>query len=104
MDREVFKLAEAVDYRDNSVVSRSFIKNSRGNITLFAFDKGQELSEHTAPFEAFVTILEGSCLFSLAGRTLSLAAGEALVLKPGVPHSVIARDRFKMMLVMIKDF
>jgi len=100
---EKFLLADQVNYAEGSVVSKIIVRNHQGNITLFAFDKGEFLSEHAAPFNALVVALDGKGLVTIAGRPFELTAGESIILPAGVPHAVNATERFKMMLVMIKD-
>jgi quercetin dioxygenase-like cupin family protein len=103
MNREtVFGLMTAVEYQENGIVSRDVIHSENGTITLFAFDKGQELSEHTAPFDACVNVLEGKEVVSIRGVVRVLSAGEAIVMPAGVPHALSAQERFKMLLVMVK--
>ena len=91
-----------VDYQDGSVVSKEIIKKEKGSVTLFAFDKGQGLSEHTAPFDALVYILDGQTEISIAGKAHLLKTGETIIMPANKPHSLKATDRFKMLLVMIK--
>ncbi len=91
-----------VDYQDGSVVSKEVIKKEKGSVSLFAFDKGQGLSEHTAPFDALVYIFDGQAEISIAGKHYSLKAGETIIMPANKPHSLKAVDRFKMLLVMIK--
>lgn len=100
---EVGSLNGLVDYQDGSVVSKEVIKKEKGTVTLFAFDKGQGLSEHTAPFDALVYIFDGKAEISLAGKKYSLKAGETIIMPANKPHSLKAVDRFKMLLVMIKE-
>jgi len=95
-------LVRLVDYQDGSVVSKELIKKEKGTVTLFAFDKGQGLSEHTAPFDAFVYIIDGKAEITIDGKLHSLAAGETIVMPANKPHSLKAVERFKMLLVMIK--
>ena len=99
---EVGSLNNLVDYQDSSVVSKEIIKKDTGTVTLFVFDKGQGLSEHTAPFDAFVYILDGEAEISIAGKQHSLKAGETMIMPANKPHSLKAIERFKMLLVMIK--
>jgi quercetin dioxygenase-like cupin family protein len=99
---QVLKLAELVAYQEGSVVSRQITKADAGNITLFAFDAGQELSEHTAPFDALVHILEGEAEIRIAGRPFALYAGDAIIMPADEPHAVMATKRFKMLLTMIR--
>jgi len=95
-------LAALVDYSDGSVVSRTLQKNSAGTLTVFAFDRGQGLSEHTAPFEATVLILDGTARWTIGGESMEAKTGDRVVLPAGVPHGVQADERFKMLLVMIR--
>jgi quercetin dioxygenase-like cupin family protein len=99
---QVLRIAELVSYQDGGVVSRQITKAEAGNVTLFAFDAGQELSEHTAPFDALVHILEGTAEVRISGRKYALGAGEAIVMPGGAPHAVTASSRFKMLLTMIR--
>ncbi|MBU4251754.1 MAG: cupin domain-containing protein [Candidatus Omnitrophica bacterium] len=100
---EVGSLNSLVDYQDGSVVSKEIIKKGKGSVTLFAFDKGQGLSEHTAPFDALVYIFDGQVEISIAGKQHSLKTGETIIMPANKPHSLRAVDRFKMFLVMIKE-
>ena len=99
---EVGNLISLVDYQDGSVVSKEVIKKEKGTVTLFAFDKGQGLSEHTAPFDALVYIFDGKAEISIAGKQYFLNAGESIIMPANKPHSLKAVERFKMLLVMIK--
>ena len=101
-DSKVFSAKDAVDYAGNSVVSKTIIKKSTGTVTLFAFDKGEALSEHTAPFEALVLVIDGQAEITVGGKINSVAAGQAIILPANIPHAVKANERFKMMLTMIK--
>ncbi|MCU0849001.1 MAG: cupin domain-containing protein [Spirochaetes bacterium] len=92
-----------VDYQEGSVVSRIIIQNDAGSITLFAFDSGQGLSEHTAPFDAYVQVTEGTADITSGGKTSLVSAGEAMIMPGGIPHSLKATRKFKMLLVMIKN-
>jgi len=98
----VNNLSGLVDYQTGSVVSKEIIRKDKGTITLFAFDKDQGLSEHTAPFDAFVFILDGRARLTIAGKEHDLKAGEAMIMPADKPHSLRAIERFKMLLVMIK--
>jgi len=98
---QVLSLAEMASYQDGAVVSRQITKAQGGNITLFAFDAGQELSEHTAPFEALVQVLEGTATISIAGKSFQVEMGQAIILPAGEAHAVKATQRFKMLLTMI---
>jgi len=99
---EKFQAADAVTYSMQSVISRQVLKNEKGNITLFAFDKGEGLSEHTAPFDAMVLLLDGKAGITIGGKLNILQAGEAIIMPANVPHALNAMERFKMMLVMIR--
>lgn len=95
-------LSEAIQYSPGSVVSKTIVKNNSGNITLFSFDIGQGLSEHSAPFEAFVQILDGSAEITIGGQKYIVNKGQYIVMPANIPHALQAAEKFKMMLVMIK--
>lgn len=95
-------VAAMIAYQDGSVVSREIIRKTTGTVTLFAFDRGQGLSEHTAPFDALVHVLDGVSEISIGGKAHRIAAGELIVMPANVPHALKAVERFKMMLVMIR--
>jgi quercetin dioxygenase-like cupin family protein len=99
---EVLPMADLVAYQEGSVVSRQITKAEAGNVTLFAFDKDQELSEHTAPFEALVHVLEGEGEIKISGRPFQLKAGDAIIMPADEPHALKAMQRFKMLLTMIR--
>ncbi len=99
---EAGSLISLVDYQDGSVVSKELIKKDKGTVTLFAFDKGQGLSEHTAPFDALVYIIDGKAEITIDGKVHFLAAGETIIMPANKPHSLKAVECFKMLLVMIK--
>jgi quercetin dioxygenase-like cupin family protein len=90
-------------YQDGAVVSRTLLKRGGGTVTLFAFDEGQSLSEHTAPFDAIAQVLEGEALITIAGVALTVAAGDLILMPANQPHSVHAPSRFKMLLTMIRS-
>ncbi len=92
-----------VDYKESSVVSRTLIDKKTGTVTLFAFDKGEGLSEHTAPFDALVNILDGEAEILISGVPFVLGAGEMIIMPANEPHALKAIERFKMMLVMIRS-
>lgn len=94
---------ELVDYQDDSVVSRTLLEKETGTITLFAFSKGQALSEHTAPFDAMVYILDGKAEITIAGNPNTLASGQMIVMPANQPHAVKAVENFKMLLTMIRS-
>jgi quercetin dioxygenase-like cupin family protein len=95
-------LAEMVQYAPGSIVSRTPVDTDVGTLTLFAFDAGQGLSEHSAPFDALVQVLDGTGEFTVGGKACTVKAGEALVMPADVPHAVKAVERFKMLLTMIR--
>lgn len=99
---KVTNAAAMVQYQDGTVVSRTIIDRPTGTVTLFAFDKGQGLSEHTAPFDALVHVLDGEALVTISGNDLRLNAGEVTIMPANEPHTLQAEERFKMMLVMIR--
>ena len=99
---EILNLAEMVSYQDGSVVSRQITKTEAGNVTLFAFDEGQELSEHTAPFDALVHIVGGEAEILISGKSFHLKMGNAIVMPANEPHAVKALGQFKMLLTMIR--
>ena len=96
-------LANSLDYQKESIVSKTIIKKKNGSVSLFAFDEGQELSEHTAPFDALVFIFDGTAEISIGGKKHDLSSGEMILMPANIPHAVRATNRFKMMLTMIKD-
>lgn len=97
------RLEEMIDYGTGSIVSRTLAKHDAGTITLFSFDAGQGLSEHTAPFDAMVQILEGAAELTIGGTPVSARKGHTVLMPAGVPHAVHAAERFKMLLVMIRQ-
>ena len=96
------ELAGLVDYAQGAVVSRTLAETEGGTLTLFAFDRGQKLSEHTAPFDAFVYVLDGRAKLAIGGREVDVGAGRLAVMPADVPHAVEAENRFKMLLVMLR--
>ena len=100
---EAVRLMDLVNYQDGSVVSRTILKRSTGTLTLFAFDEGQGLSEHTAAFDAVAQVLEGDAEITVAGKPLRTTTGEAVLLPANQPHALKALTRFKMLLTMIRS-
>lgn len=98
-----FKAAEAISYAQGSVVSKTIIKKSTGTVTLFSFDAGEGLSEHSSPHEALVQVLEGSVEITIGGEPVTITAGESIILPANIPHALKAVERFKMLLTMIKS-
>jgi quercetin dioxygenase-like cupin family protein len=99
---EPLTLTDLVDYQEGRVVSRTFLQTNVTSLTLFAFDKGEGLSTHTAAGDAFVQILDGEALITIGGKDVTVKAGEVVVMPANVPHSLQARERFKMLLVVVK--
>jgi quercetin dioxygenase-like cupin family protein len=100
---KVQKLTDLVGYQDGSVVSREIIRKSTGTVTLFAFDKGQGLSEHAAPFDALVQVIDGEVEVTISGKPYHLGQGDFVILPAGEPHALKALSRFKMLLVMVRS-
>ncbi|MBU4227042.1 cupin domain-containing protein [bacterium] len=99
---QVKNLSDLVKYQENTVVSSEIIKKDTGIITVFAFDKGQGLSEHTAPFDALVNIIDGQAEVTISGKLFTVKDGEMIIMPANKPHSMKAVEKFKMLLVMIK--
>jgi quercetin dioxygenase-like cupin family protein len=99
---EILELTQMAAYQDGSIVSRQITKAEAGNVTLFAFDAGQELSEHTAPFDALVQVLDGGAEVFIAGQPFQLITGQAIILPADQPHAIKASQRFMMLLTMIR--
>jgi quercetin dioxygenase-like cupin family protein len=102
-EAQAFPLLGLVNYQEGSVVSRVILKRDKGNVTVFAFDEGQGLSEHTSPFDALVQAIEGEAEVTVAGKPIALRAGEVVLLPAEKPHAVKAIARFKMVLTMIRS-
>ncbi|HOV11845.1 MAG TPA: cupin domain-containing protein [Bacteroidales bacterium] len=100
---KVFEFTGMVDYADGAVVSRTIIKKPTGTVTVFAFDKGEGLSEHTAPFNALVNVVDGKADIIINGKSHLLDAGQSVIMPANIPHAVKALEKFKMVLVMIKS-
>jgi quercetin dioxygenase-like cupin family protein len=96
-------LADLVTYQDGSVVSKTLIDKKTGTVTLFAFAQGQGLSEHTAPFDAMVCVLDGTADISIAGKSLQVESGQMVIMPANIPHALKANVSFKMMLTMIRS-
>jgi quercetin dioxygenase-like cupin family protein len=99
---QVLHMADLAAYQEGSVVSRQITKQEAGNITLFAFDEGQELSEHTAPYDALAHVLDGQVEVRIAGKPFDLKAGDAIIMPADEPHALKAVTKFKMLLTMIR--
>ena len=96
-------LASLVQYAADSIVSRTILDKPTGTVTLFAFDQGQKLSEHTAPFDALVQVLDGRGKFTIDGKEVEVLTGEIIVMPANIPHAVSAVEKFKMLLTMIRS-
>ena len=96
------KLNDLVGYSPDSIVSKTIVDKSTGTITLFSFDKGQKLSEHTSPYDAVVQVLDGKASLTIGGEIQQVPAGEIIVMPANVPHAVDAEEKFKMLLTMIR--
>jgi quercetin dioxygenase-like cupin family protein len=100
---QALSLSDLIRYQEGSVVSRVLLKREKGNITLFAFDEGQGLSEHTSPFDALVQVVEGEAEITVAGKPIALKPGQVVLLPAEKPHAVKATTRLKMVLTMIRS-
>jgi len=98
-----FKFAESISYQTEGIVSKRILQKEKGNITLFAFDHGQKLSEHTAPFDAIVQVIEGKAEIVIGGKANQVEAGQCIIMPANIPHAVNATERFIMLLTMIRD-
>lgn len=98
----VLDLSALVDYSDGGVISKQILKSQAGNITLFSFDKGQGLSEHTAPFDAMVQVLDGEVEIKIGGEPVLVTQGQTIIMPANVSHALFAVQRFKMLLTMIR--
>jgi quercetin dioxygenase-like cupin family protein len=107
LEREIFgkslNLSKIIKYQEGSVVSRTLVNKKSGTVTLFAFEIGQSLSEHTAPFDALIYILEGEAEVTISDRTNIVTEGEMIIIPANAPHSLKANVNFKMLLIMIKS-
>jgi quercetin dioxygenase-like cupin family protein len=100
---QVYAVENLIEYQKNSVVSKTIIKKNTGTITLFAFDEGERLSEHTAPFDALVHVLDGEAEIIISGKPYTVKQHEMIIMPAEAPHAVLAITKFKMMLIMIKS-
>ena len=99
----VFSFSDSVDYASGAIVSKTVLKKQTGNISLFAFDKGEALSEHTAPYDALIQVVDGKGEVTIGGKPFLLQSGQSIIMPAGIPHAVKAVERFKMVLTMIKS-
>jgi len=100
---KVFGFSESVDYSDGGIISKTVLKKETGNISLFSFDKGEALSEHTAPFDAMITVVDGKGEVVIGGKSFILASGQSIIMPANITHAVNAVEKFKMVLTMIKS-
>jgi quercetin dioxygenase-like cupin family protein len=100
---QALNLASLIDYQTGSVVSRTLIDKKTGTVTLFAFAEGQGLSEHTAPFDAFVHIIDGEAEITISGNSITVKGGELVIMPANEPHALRAVEKFKMILIMIRQ-
>jgi quercetin dioxygenase-like cupin family protein len=100
---EPSSVAGLVEYQRDSVVSKTLVGKPSGTVTLFAFDKGQSLSEHTAPFDALVNVIDGKATVTISGKEHVVSAGELILMPANQPHAVVASERMKMLLIMIRS-
>lgn len=103
MDSKILKVNELIEYQSDAVVSKTLIKKDKGTVTVFAFAKGQGLSEHTAPFDAMVQVVDGVGEIILNGESNTVSKGEMIIMPANVPHALKANQQFKMILTMIKE-
>lgn len=97
------RMADLVDYQEGSIVSKEIVKKDTGTVTLFAFDEGQGLSEHTAPFDAMVLVLDGEARITVSGNPYMVKKDEMIIMPAGEPHALSALGKFKMLLTMIRS-
>lgn len=100
---KAFSFADSISYQTDGIVSKRIIQKEKGNITLFAFDAGQKLSEHTAPFDALVQVMQGSAEIVIGGKPNQLTEGQSIIMPANVPHAVNANQKFIMLLTMIRE-
>jgi len=98
-----FAFIDSISYQTDGIVSKKIIQKEKGNITLFAFDAGQKLSEHTAPFDALVQVMQGSAEVVIGNSPSQLTAGQSIIMPANIPHAVNAKERFIMLLTMIRE-
>ena len=99
----VFSFNESIEYSDGGIVSKTVLKKQTGNISLFSFDKGEALSEHTAPFDAMIQVVDGRGEITIGGKSFFLETGQSIIMPANITHAVKAVEKFKMVLTMIKS-
>lgn len=100
---KVFNLNDSIEYSAGGIISKTILKKQTGNISVFSFDKGEALSEHTAPFDALIMAIDGKGEITIGGEPHVLTAGQNIIMPANIPHAVNATERFKMMLIMIRS-
>ena len=100
---KVFSFCESIEYSDGGIVSKTVLKKQTGNISLFSFDKGEALSEHTAPFDAMIQVVDGRGEVLIGGKSFFLETGQTIIMPANITHAVKAVEKFKMVLTMIKS-
>jgi quercetin dioxygenase-like cupin family protein len=100
---KVFTFNESITYSDGGIISKTVLKKQTGNISLFSFDKGEALSEHTAPFDAVIMVVDGRGEVIIGGKSFILEAGQTIIMPANIPHAVNAEEKFKMVLIMIRS-
>ena len=100
---KVFSFDGSIEYSNGGIVSKTILKKQTGNISLFSFDKGEALSEHTAPFDAMITVVDGKGEVIIGGKSFILKSGESIIMPANITHAVNAVEKFKMVLTMIKN-
>lgn len=100
---KIFNFSDSIEYSDGGIVSKSVLKKQTGNISLFSFDKGEALSEHTAPFDAMIQVVDGKGEITIGGKPYILESGETIIMPANISHSVKAVEKFKMVLTMIRS-
>jgi len=100
---QAIDMAGLVSYADGAVVSKTLLDKKAGTLTLFSFDAGQGLSEHTSPYDATILVVDGRAALTIGGKRVEAKAGELVIMPAGVPHAVSAEERFKMLLIMIRE-
>ena len=99
----ILKIEDLIEYQEGAVVSKEILRKSTGTLTIFAFDKGEGLSEHTAPFDAVVQVIDGKAEINISGKNNILERGDMIIMPANEPHSINAQERFKMILTMIRS-
>lgn len=100
---KIFSFSGSVEYAEGAIVSKTILKKQTGNISLFAFDKGEALSEHNAPFDAMIQVVDGKGEITIGGKSFFLESGQSIIMPANIPHAVKAVEKFKMVLTMIKS-